>query len=294
MKMKLGAIQLKHNALFDFPDLRQGERFTVREAKALQQEMLEQAYERSRQALEQGCQVIFTPEAVNYCGKPEWTKEGAQKLYGEETDCFLQRMAELARAYGSYVFVGSVLSRNEAETGNYLTNSCVAINPSGQIYDIYDKIQLAGDEKSMFRAGDKILTVDTEFGRIGVCICWDMQFPEIPRLLALAGARLILCPTWGWESLYGPARAWENGIFAASAMAVPAWGDISGFRTPSQIIAPWGEVLAAGSLTGSGCVMAEISLADTNDFYDLRMSDRRPELYHELTEPWSVAGGLDG
>lgn len=283
MKMKLGAVQLKHNALFDFLDLRKGKRFTVIEAKGLQREMLEQTYWWCQQALMQGCHVVFTPEAVNYCGKPGWTKLGEHEIYGMETEQFMHLLSGLAQEYGSYIFAGLVLRRNERQTGSYLTNSCVVINPAGQVQDIYDKIQLAGDEKHMFRAGDKVLTVDTEYGRIGVCICWDMQIPEIPRLLALAGARLILCPTWGWESLYGSVRAYENGVFVASAMAIPAWGDISGFRSPSQIIAPWGDIIAAGSYSCPGYIAADISLTDTETFYKQRMNERRPELYYGLT-----------
>ena len=294
MKMKLGVVQLKHNVLFDFLDLRDGQRFTMEEAKRLQQEMLEQAYAGCQQVLEQGCHVIVTPEAVNYCGKPEWMSGSETAMYGVETDLFLHGMAELAQRYGSYIFTGLVLNRKRPGTDRDLTNSCVVINPAGQIQDIYDKIQLAGDEKLMFRAGEKVLAVDTEFGKIGVCICWDMQFPEIPRLLALAGARLILCPTWGWESLYGPSRAYENGIFVASAMAVPAWGEIDGFRTPSQIIAPWGEVLAAGAGNSSGCITADICLSDTEEYYTLRMDDRRPELYAELSGQRKTMEDTDG
>lgn len=279
--MRLGLVSVKHNTLFDFLDLREGVRFTVAAAKQLQKEQTAHLLELMEKALRAGCDVLVTPECGNYCGSPGWTDVPYEELYPPaEQEELLAKGQALAKKYGSYIFIGMLMNR-----GGYLTNSCPVISPAGEILHIYDKIQLVGEEKQTFRAGEKELVVDTPFGKIGVCICWDMQFPEICRMLALAGARLVLCPTWGWEEIYGHARAYENGIFVASAMAVPAWGDIEGLRTPSEIVSPEGEVIVRADRVKPGYVIGEIDLAATEPEYQLRMNDRRPEVYEKLVMP---------
>ena len=99
---------------------------------------------------------------------------------------------------------------------------------------------------------------ESEFGKIGVGICWDMQFPETCRAYARQGVHLVLAPTWGWEYMYAKARAYENGIFVAAAMAVPEYKDIEGKRAPSQVISPDGTVLAEGPHDRASVVAMEI------------------------------------
>ena len=119
-----------------------------------------------------------------------------------------------------------------------LYNSTVFWGRDGRIKDVYHKIHLAGDESEIFTPGQTLHTIDTEFGHVGTAVCWDMQFPEMARNLAKMGTDLIVCPTWGWEWIYGPARAYENGIFVAAAMAVPYWMPIEDLRRPSMVDFP--------------------------------------------------------
>lgn len=80
--------------------------------------------------------------------------------------------------------------------------------------------------------GNEFKVFDTDIGKVGILICWDMQFPEAARILALSGADIIICPTWGWENKYGICRAYENGIYVVAAMAIPKKGVIPPFKIP--------------------------------------------------------------
>ena len=100
-----------------------------------------------------------------------------------------------------------------------------------------------------------------------------MQFPETARAYALQDADMILCPTWGWESLYAQARAYENGIYVAATMAVPEWGDIEEIRSPSQVIAPDGNIL--GEATRNKSEVLLVNLPDIRDCRALRIGDLR-------------------
>ena len=79
------------------------------------------------------------------------------------------------------------------------------------------------------------------------------------RNLARKGCDLIVCPTWGWEWIYGPARAYENGIFVAAAMAVPYWMPIQDLRRPSMVITPDGVIKEVGPTDREAIVYCEIA-----------------------------------
>ena len=103
-----------------------------------------------------------------------------------------------------------------------------------------------------------------------------MQFPETCRSYALQGADMVLAPTWGWESTYAAARAYENGMYVASAMAVPSYKHIEGRRVPSQVISPLGEVITEGPYDGGAVVCADLEdVRDCARYREARMQDLR-------------------
>ena len=106
-------------------------------------------------------------------------------------------------------------------------------------------------ESQTFTAGDQITVFETEFGRMGLCICFDIRFPELSRLMALDGAKVIFCPasfnmTTGpahWELMFR-ARAVENQVFTVGcASARDVKGSYVSYAN-SMIVSPWGDVLA--------------------------------------------------
>lgn len=106
-------------------------------------------------------------------------------------------------------------------------------------------------ESKTFSAGNAVTLFDTEFGKMGLCICFDIRFPELSRLMALEGAQVILCPaafnmTTGpshWELLFR-GRAVENQVFTLGC--APARDEAGAYVSYGNSIAvsPWGDVIA--------------------------------------------------
>lgn len=272
--MKLALIQTKQNELYNFPGIR---KFEKNEALRLRNEYMDEVLRLTEEAAKKGADLIVTTEAVNFSGHFSKVKAKYSDLYremekienavqndrqkdvpAEKSDADIpqdeeSRFAAIAANYHVMILAGLVRKEN-----GKLYNSTVFWGRDGKVIDVYHKIHLAGDEPEVFVAGDRLHTVDTEFGRIGMAICWDMQFPEMARNLARKGCDLIVCPTWGWEWIYGPARAYENGIFVAAAMAVPYWMPIEDLRRPSMVVSPDGRILEVGPTDREAIVYCEI------------------------------------
>lgn len=255
--MKLALIQEKQNSLYQFKD--SALRYTPKEVVKLQAEMIRQNFDLIRKAAEEKADLVLTSEAINFPGQPFRCQKDTRQIILETQDAFWDDCSRFAAAGKLYLAAG--MFRVKADGRMY--NSTVIFDREGKEIFSYDKNFLAGDENEYLTPGNGFPIWESEFGKIGIGICWDMQFPETARSYALQGADLILCPSWGWEHLYGPARAYENGIYVACAMAVPSWKPIEGKRSPSQVIAPDGTVLAEGSQSEAEAVFCRI--ADIQD-----------------------------
>ena len=195
--------------------------------------------------------------------------------------------------------VWSFLSQTARELGLYLVGGSMPELSDGQVYNtsyVFDPrgIQIAKHRKAhlfdidvekgqKFRESDTLtpgnaLTLfDTEFGRFGLCICFDFRFQELAKSMADAGAQLILVPaafnmTTGpahWELLFRQ-RAVDNQIFTAGAAP---YGN-------SILVDPWGTVLARAG-AGEEIILADVDLtrnAAIRRQLPIRAA-RRPELY---------------
>jgi predicted amidohydrolase len=161
---------------------------------------------------------------------------------------------------------------------------------------VYRKVHLWAREKLVFEPGSsEPPVVDTPVGRIGVLICFDLEFPEFPRSLALRGAELITAPTnWPREVVPAGERVPEVTVAMASAYSnhvAIACCDRAGtergqdWNEASCIIDEQGWVIATPS--DAGVVDAELDFARSHDksmgpFVDV-FGDRRPELYGPVT-----------
>lgn len=259
--MRIALVQTKQNRLYNFPS---SDCFSKEEVLRLRNEIIASTLNLIEKAAHDNVDLILTSEAFNYAGQPKRTSIPYVDFFPADDHVIENELSDIAKRYHTYIHAG--LIRNEQ---NILYNSTVLFNRSGQIIDVYHKIHLAGDENEIFTPGTELHSIDTEFGRLGTAICWDMQFPETARTLARMGCDMILCPTWGWEWIYGPARAYENGIYVAAAMTVPYWMPIQELRKPSQVISPQGEILAEGSYTDAGityCSIPDIHCKESRDF----------------------------
>ena len=200
-----------------------------------------------------------------------------------------------AKEHGVYV-VTPIFER--AGPGKYY-NTAVLIGPEGQVIGTYSKthIPLSGGgalEKYYFKPGSEFPVFKTEFGKIGILICYDRLFPEPFRIMALKGADIVLVPATifprpepivseDW-SFIARARAVENGVFA---VFVNRAGEESGrkYFGHSLIVNPDGEILAQAGFE-EGIVTAEIDVnqVDTVRRRRVYVRDRRPGIYALLTE----------
>lgn len=186
-----------------------------------------------------------------------------------------QKLSGLAAKYGVYLSAGSV---PEIENGQIYNTAYVFDRQGRQIakhrkMHLFD-IDVAGGqafkESDTLTAGNQVTVFDTEFGRIGLCICFDFRFPELGRLMALAGARLILVPaafnmTTGpahWEIMFR-SQALNNQCFVAGTspardadFSYVAWGH-------SLLVSPWGEILQEMD-EKAGWIVSEINLAEAD------------------------------
>ncbi len=250
--MKLALIQEKQNKLYRFHD---EDVFSRDEAIEMQREMVEQNVSLIRDAADEGVDIALTSEAINYPGQVRCLPGlSSAELVHSTQDWVCGELSRTARECNMNVVAGILrVGRDGA-----LRNQAVVFNRVGNEVHAYSKVFLAGDENDYMTPGTGFPVWESEFGKIGVGICWDMQFPETCRAYARQGVDLVLAPTWGWEYMYAKARAYENGIFVAAAMAVPEYKDIEGKRAPSQVISPDGTVLAEGPHDHASVVAMEI------------------------------------
>ncbi|MBX2825466.1 MAG: carbon-nitrogen hydrolase family protein [Gammaproteobacteria bacterium] len=205
--------------------------------------------------------------------------------HAEECDGALRNeVATLARRYALAINYGYI-----EKDGDQYFNSVQLIDRTGTSIAHYRKTHLWGDlDKTLFTAGDRFAPLTEIDGwRIGQLICYDVEFPEAVRQLALAGADLILISTALMEpwttvaDLIVPARAAENQIYIAygnycgSENGIPYVGH-------SCIADPAGSVLAKAGSTPE-LLHATLEREPLNSIRQALpyFRDRRPELYTE-------------
>lgn len=175
------------------------------------------------------------------------------------------------------------------KSGDKLFNSSVLIRPDGT-REIYRKVHLFLDEKSIFDPGDLGFPVFEACGTtIGMMICFDWIFPEAARSLALAGARILCHPSnllLPWCPAAMITRCQENRVFGLTANRVGCeerTGQRLDFIGLSQVVSPLGERLDQVPEKVTGTAQAAISLVDTNKLFTPRndlWDDRRPDQYY--------------
>ena len=175
-----------------------------------------------------GCDIVCLGETINYAGFEKASySDVAESIPGPST----QILGEYAAKYSMYIVTSLVESEARA-----IYNTAVLINRQGQVAGKYRKVYLSVPEfEEGITPGDSFPVFETDFGRIGMMVCWDMQFVEPARTLALKGAEIILMPIWGGSALLPQARAYENQIYLVSS----AYGPI-----PSAIFNPEGKIIA--------------------------------------------------
>jgi len=238
-------------------------------------------------AVEAGARLVALPEFFCIMGLKDSDVVKAREAEGlGPIQAFLSRMAKKHRIW---LIGGSVPL--EADVANRVRNSCLVYDERGKQVARYDKIHLFGldlgnehyQEAKLIEPGDKVVVINSPFGRIGLSICYDLRFPELYR--AMPDVDLIVVPsaftaTTGrahFETLVR-ARAIENLAYVIA----PAQGGyhLSGRETngDSMIVDPWGVVLDRLP-RGSGVVIANI-----NPAYQASLRNSLPALKHRFIQ----------
>jgi predicted amidohydrolase len=191
------------------------------------------------------------------------------------------RAAAIARQAGI-----SILYGYPERDGKSVFNSALLVDRRGNRLANYRKTHLYGNmEKQLFQPGDGLVMAELDGLKVGILICYDVEFPEAVRALALAGAELIAVPT-ALIRPYDivahtlvPARAFENQVYVAYAGLCGSEGGL-GYCGLSCIVGPDGKDLARAGV-GAELIFAEIDPAaipkgrEANPY----LADRRPDLY---------------
>lgn len=172
--------------------------------------------------------------------------------------------------------------------GDRLFNSSVLFRPDGS-REVYRKVHLFLDEKSIFTPGDLGFPVFQACGTtIGMMICFDWIFPEAARSLALAGAEIICHPSnllLPWCQAAMVTRCQENMVHAVTSNRVGTenrTGTALTFSGRSQVVSPMGDRLAGLDPEETGAAVATITLVEKDKLFTARndlWEDRRPEAY---------------
>jgi predicted amidohydrolase len=251
-----------------------------------------------RAAADDGAEFVVLPEKWTVLGPPKALRSNAEPLDGPA----LTAASGWARALGIFLVAGSV--PEIVPDQERLANTSVMFGPGGERRAVYRKIHMfdvdvggvAYRESADEQAGTEIALGEADGVDVGLTICYDLRFPELYRILALRGARLITVPSAftertgrdHWEVLIR-ARAIENQVFIVAAGQI---GDAPPhYRSygRSMIVDPWGVVLAQAA-DREGFVSADLDFTIQEEVRKTLPSlrHRRPETYrwpeHDQTD----------
>jgi predicted amidohydrolase len=257
---------------------------------------LERADRLTRAAAADGAQLVVLPEKWSVLGRGEDLRAGAQPLDGPAVSWARATAKEL----GIDLVAGSI---SECVAGEeLLRNTSLHVGPDGEIHAAYRKVHMFDVvvEGTVYResdheqAGDDVVLSETAGGvGLGLSICYDVRFPELYRILAIRGARILTVPAAftvpttrdHWEVLLR-ARAIENQAFVIAANQIgehaPASAQGPALRSGgrSMIVDPWGIVLALAA-DREGYILADLDLdAQARVRRELpALANRRPSAY---------------
>ena len=170
------------------------------------------------------------------------SKHDPTKDFESEKGYMVSKVREKAKEYNAYI----VYNFHEVEAGEYY-NTSILIGRDGSTVGKYRKTHLTVTElEKGLTPGDSYPVFETDFGKVGILICWDHYFAEPTEKLALAGAELVCVSSAGDASYKSVARAMDS----ASYYAICGWGTNNPMGWgPGRIISPTGAILADTSET---------------------------------------------
>lgn len=241
-----------------------------------------------RRAAEQGAQLVMLPEMFCCPYENEMFRPNSEEQGGPAQ----QALSALSRELGIWIVGGTIPERE----GKKLYNTCYVYDDQGRQAARHRKIHLfdvnveGGQyfmESDTFAPGNDITLLDTPWGRLGLCVCFDLRFEELCRVMTLRGARMILAPA-AFNMTTGPAhwelllrqRAVDNQLFTVGTApardesgSYVAWGH-------SMVCEPWGGIVHQCG-TGEEVAVTELELSRIDAIRRQLpiLSARRTDLY---------------
>ncbi len=227
------------------------------------------------EACSKGADLVLLPENFAFFGKEDNEYLVQSETLGQgDIQLFLKQQAIKNNCY---VVAGMAIKSDNSEK---VREAVLMFNPQGEQVARYDKVHLFdvtvpnSDEKyqesDVFEPGESVTVVETDLGRIGLCVCFDLRFPELFRLMSDMGVDIILVPSAftkltgqaHWATLI-KARAIENLSFVVAANQ--GGFHVNGRETygHSMIVDPWGSILDCIK-SGPGVAIADINLDQQN------------------------------
>jgi deaminated glutathione amidase len=227
------------------------------------------------QAEAAGARLVCLPEVFSWRGPQVHEVSSAEEIPGPTSDF----ASALARRLSVYLVAGSLLERSSDPLKCY--NTSLLFGPDGALLASYRKIHLfdvaipgavTAAESLTRAAGDQPVCVETDIGRIGLAVCYDLRFPELFRRLSECGAEVIVVPSAftahtgaaHWHTLVR-ARAIENQCYVVAPNQYGATQH--GFRNygHSLLVDPWGDIVAEGGEHEDAVLTADFSAARLAD-----------------------------
>ncbi len=241
----------------------------------------------AREAAEDGAQLIVLPENFAIMGLSEADRLVASEDPGDGP--IQDFLARLARSHNLWIIGGTIPMHSEKADKAYA--STLVYNNEGQCVSRYDKLHLFDvslegssedyTESETTQPGDKIIVIDSPYGRLGLAVCYDIRFPELFRAMVTQGAEIFVIPAAftaftgkaHWEMLLR-ARAVENLCYVIAS--AQGGYHLNGRETygHSMIIDPWGNIIDELP-QGSGIVSATLDRQLSE-----RIRSRFPALNH--------------
>ncbi|TET63334.1 carbon-nitrogen hydrolase family protein [Candidatus Bathyarchaeota archaeon] len=243
----------------------------------------------TKKAKQQGADLVIFPElSLTGYTLRDRLYELAETILGHSTTV----LEKLANKTGTYIIFG--MPELSEKTQATIYNTAVLIGPQGFIGK-YRKMYLPThsvfEEKRYFRPGYQAAAFETDLGKIGLIICYDIFFPEVSRLTRLQGAQVIICISASpatrrtfFETLTA-ARAIENTAFLVYVNLVGIEDGLQ-FWGGSRLVGPNGKVLAKAKYGEEDLVIGQINYSDIRpiETFVPVLKDIRPEIFSKLED----------
>lgn len=231
------------------------------ERTASSAESVDQFLRLADERIEGRADLIVLPEGITVVGTGKSYVEVAESVPGPTTE----KLGDLARRKKAWVAAG-LYERD----GRAVYNTAVLLDREGRVAGKYRKVYLPREEVERgLTPGHTYPVFETDFGRVGLMICYDVFFPDPARALAAQGADVIVLPIWGGDETLAAARAIENKVFLVA----------SGYDHPTYIMDPDGKRVAQAPQRGDVAI-AEIDL--TRRYIDPWLGDMRTRRLKEI------------